>query len=56
LADCLGDDIIKEEPKKQNIPQPWRHPPKTPNPNLKSFFFQSKLKGFTSLSRVCTAR
>jgi len=44
-----------ERKKIQNIPQPWRHPPKTPNPILKIFFFQFKQENFTSFSRVWIA-
>jgi len=37
-AHCRGDDVIIEQRKKPNLPFFWRHPPKTLNPNLKSFF------------------
>jgi len=46
---------LENNQKTQNLPFFWRRPPKTPNPNLKSFF-QSKLHDFTSLSRVRISR
>ena len=54
LAHCLCADIIKQKPKKQNIPQPWWHPPKVPNPNHK-FVFSPNYKTSTNLSRVWIA-
>ena len=42
----------KNNQKKQNLPLFWRHPPKTPKPNLKRFIFQCRLEDFTSISRV----
>jgi len=35
-AHCPGDDVMKEKTK---IAQSWRHPSKTPNPNLKQTRF-----------------
>jgi len=51
LSHNFGDDVIKVKPK-LTLPSPWQHPPKTPNPNLKSFLVQWKLQDFTSLSKV----